>query len=627
MNRKIIFVIVLSVFTIFAFPLRHCLGFDVVQVTNTPDMDEKSYSIAMYGNTIYAIWRDFNTGLLYFDKSTDGGSTWDPDPKILGMGLSGGYDEQYNNPPAKILVDKTGNLFVVYNYESKLYFLKSTDGGEVFSYGGDILLPLSNYIFDFAINETGDTIYIVSVAGNVYMCKSTDGGDSFSYGEQIIQLVGKANPEEDTPAQEIRIETNKTGNEVYLFFVNAHKVPNIGTPPRVWRNRVDFSRSLNSGAAFDSIKSVLVGEWPGLDASFRHWGKNIDTAIDGNGNLYVSWTIQPSVYPNGGIPAFVVLSKSYDKGKTFGSTAVSSGTFKNGLIGEDLSVDWARTSLAVSSSGDVLVAFIKGAYTKGTLTGYDIYFKTWLVGSKLSAETLAAGPLYLENLSLNLLAPATQISGDAHAAIILWRNNVPATNNHDLYSRRFFLINTRPVLQPIGNKTVDEGQTLDFTVIATDADGDVLSYSIKNIPRGAEFNTKTGQFIWTPDYDQDKTYKGIKFTVSDGALSTSRTITIKVNNTNRPPTIEPIGNKSIVANTLLQFTVEGSDPDTVTDKQKLTYSVINRPTGASINSKTGVFKWKPTVKQVREQPYVVTFVVSDGKLSAADTIEIRVLAN
>lgn len=614
MNRisKLIFIILLGMLAVLTLPLRDCLGFDIVRVTNTYDMDEKSYSTAIFGNTVYAIWRDYNTGLLYFDKSTDMGKTWGLNVKIIGMGSSGGYNEQYNNPPNKILVDKTGNLFVVYNHESKLYFLKSTDGGEIFNYGGDVPLPLSNYIFDFAIDEAGTTVYIVSVAGNVYMCKSTDGGDNFSSSQQIFANVN---------IQEIRIETNKAGSELYMFFVNTRQIPNIGDPPLIWRDRVDFSRSLDGGTTFDSIKSVLVGEWPGLDASFRHWGKSIGTAIDGKGKLYVSWAIQPTW----NIAPFVVFSESADKGKTFTHTRITSGDFGGGLISDNLSVAWDRTSVGADAGGNVYVAFIKAVYTRGTLTGWNIYFRKRMAGSKFGTRTTVAGPLHFEALPINFLAPATQMFNNGHGAIILWRNNIPETNNHDLYCRKFFFNNKAPVLGPIGNKTVDEGQTLDFTLTANDPDGDSLSYAIKNKPNGAEFNTETGQFAWTPDYYQDKMYKGIKFTVTDGALSHSRIITIKVNNVNRPPAIEPVGNKSVVAGTLLQFTVKGSDPDTVSDKQKITYSIINRPAGATIGSATGVFKWKPASKQVGR--YVVTFVVSDGKLSAADTIEIEVRKN
>jgi hypothetical protein len=91
-------------------------------------------------------------------------------------------------------------------------------------------------------------------------------------------------------------------------------------------------------------------------------------------------------------------------------------------------------------------------------------------------------------------------------------------------------INRPPVLSSIGNKTVDEGATLTFTVTASDPDGNPLTYSISNLPSGASFSPSTRTFTWTPDYDQAGTYQDVHFSVSDGSLNDSEDITITVNN-------------------------------------------------------------------------------------------------
>jgi Tol biopolymer transport system component len=52
--------------------------------------------------------------------------------------------------------------------------------------------------------------------------------------------------------------------------------------------------------------------------------------------------------------------------------------------------------------------------------------------------------------------------------------------------------NQAPVLNPIGNKSVNEGQTLSFTLSATDPDtGDTLTYSATNTPPGSTFDPAT----------------------------------------------------------------------------------------------------------------------------------------
>ena len=92
------------------------------------------------------------------------------------------------------------------------------------------------------------------------------------------------------------------------------------------------------------------------------------------------------------------------------------------------------------------------------------------------------------------------------------------------------LPNQPPVLAPIGNKTIGEGQLLSFTISATDSDGDPLTYSASNLPLGATFDPATRTFSWTPGYEQAGTYANVHFEVSDGKLTDSEDISIRVNN-------------------------------------------------------------------------------------------------
>ena len=98
------------------------------------------------------------------------------------------------------------------------------------------------------------------------------------------------------------------------------------------------------------------------------------------------------------------------------------------------------------------------------------------------------------------------------------------------FSRNPLFPNEAPVLELIGNKTVAEGQTLTFTVAATDPDGDAITYSATNLPAGATFDPASRTFTWTPDYTQSGTYNDVTFTVTDGDLSSSESITISVTN-------------------------------------------------------------------------------------------------
>jgi hypothetical protein len=97
-------------------------------------------------------------------------------------------------------------------------------------------------------------------------------------------------------------------------------------------------------------------------------------------------------------------------------------------------------------------------------------------------------------------------------------------------------IDRPPVLNAIGNKSVNEGAILTFTISASDPDGDALTYSASNLPPGASFNSLTRTFSWTPDYKQAGVYANIHFQVSDGTMIDSEDMKITVANVKRHET-------------------------------------------------------------------------------------------
>ena len=179
--------------------------------------------------------------------------------------------------------------------------------------------------------------------------------------------------------------------------------------------------------------------------------------------------------------------------------------------------------------------------------------------------------------------------------------------------------NRPPVLESIGDKTVNESELLEFTLNATDLDGDTLTYSASNLPSGATFDAGTRTFSWTPSYVQSGTYLDVHFEVSDGELSDWENITIAVNTTNRPPELDTIGDKTVNESDLLEFTINGTDPD----EDTLTYSASNLPSGATFDAGARTFSWMPSYVQSGTYPDV-HFEVSDGELSDYECITIVV---
>ncbi|MFJ5767283.1 S-layer homology domain-containing protein, partial [Lysinibacillus sp. NPDC093210] len=164
-----------------------------------------------------------------------------------------------------------------------------------------------------------------------------------------------------------------------------------------------------------------------------------------------------------------------------------------------------------------------------------------------------------------------------------------------------------------------EGSLLTFMATATDSDSALLTYSLVGAPTGASINATTGVFTWTPTKAQGPGSYTFIVRVSDGLLTDSESITVTVNEVNSAPVLQAIGNKAVNENSQLKFTASATDADGNT----LTYSLVNAPTGASINATTGVFTWTPTKAQ---GPGSYTFIVrvSDGLLTDEESITVTV---
>ena len=111
------------------------------------------------------------------------------------------------------------------------------------------------------------------------------------------------------------------------------------------------------------------------------------------------------------------------------------------------------------------------------------------------------------------------------------------------------LPNTAPTLTSPGNKTVNEGDNVSFTLAASDTSGQTLTYSMTGAPAGAALNSATGAFSYTPGFNvvahsgsgtPAPVVFNVAFKVTDDgspAMEASQTITITVSDVNRPPAV------------------------------------------------------------------------------------------
>ena len=91
-------------------------------------------------------------------------------------------------------------------------------------------------------------------------------------------------------------------------------------------------------------------------------------------------------------------------------------------------------------------------------------------------------------------------------------------------------LNNAPVLDPLTNITVNEGDTVTLNPTATDPDGDALTFSYSGWMTSSNY---------TASY-QDAGTHTVTVTVSDGTASDSQSVTVTVTNVNRAPVLDAI---------------------------------------------------------------------------------------
>jgi hypothetical protein len=194
-------------------------------------------------------------------------------------------------------------------------------------------------------------------------------------------------------------------------------------------------------------------------------------------------------------------------------------------------------------------------------------------------------------------------------------------------------INIPPELGPIGDKVVDELDTLTFTATATDPDipPDTLTFSLDavSVTAGMTINPSTGAFSWTPTEAQGPGIFSVTVTVTDDGtppLSDSETIDITVNEVNEAPALDPIGDKTIDELSELAFTATATDADLPANNLTFSLDAAAIAAGMSINATTGAFSWTPDETQGGSIFNATITVTDDGapNLSDFETISITV---
>jgi len=194
-------------------------------------------------------------------------------------------------------------------------------------------------------------------------------------------------------------------------------------------------------------------------------------------------------------------------------------------------------------------------------------------------------------------------------------------------------INTAPVLDPIGNQTIDELTTLSFTATATDTDLPINSLTFTldaaSIAKGMTIDANSGAFSWTQGETDDGIHS-VTITVTDDGtvpLSSSETFTISVVDINLKLgavyDLNPAPNsvsEDAATGTAVGITAHAIDPD---GTDTVTYSLSNDSGGLfTIDTNTGVISVAGNLDYENAASHTITIRANstDGSFSELNFI-------
>jgi len=190
--------------------------------------------------------------------------------------------------------------------------------------------------------------------------------------------------------------------------------------------------------------------------------------------------------------------------------------------------------------------------------------------------------------------------------------------------------NRPPVITPPADQEVDEGGEFVLQPVVTDDDlpNDRLTFSLLSAPAGLTLDPATGRMRWLTGEANGPSTNTVTWRVQDNGLppaSATNAFRLVVREVNTPPVLAPVTNLTVLEGRWL--TVTNAATDTDLPAQRLTWSLLEAPAGASLDAASGLLRWKPTEFQ-GGATYRFTVAVGDdgpGRLTATQTFQVTVL--
>jgi hypothetical protein len=336
-------------------------------------------------------------------------------------------------------------------------------------------------------------------------------------------------------------------NSIYLVSSNNNI---IGTNGDGVSDELEGNTFVTSGAKGSGIQltisnnNIIAGNNIGTDESGTvagGFGGSGISIVSGSNNIIgtnwdgVSDELEGNIIANNGFgPAYYWHENDGVANRGLYNAVRGNSIYNNAGQGIDL-INGGNQSIATPTI-DAAVYVAGGVEVSGTA----------VAGS--TVEIYTTEPLYGDGEGKSLVGKtdaaadgsfSTLVNGVYFDDLITATATDPAGNTSEFSVSTTTSGNQPPVLTLIGDKSVNEMETLVFTVTATDPENESLSITAANLPEGAAFDGAV--FAWTPDYSQAGSYQ-VTVTAGDSmGGSDAETFTMTVIAVNAPPAAAPAG--------------------------------------------------------------------------------------
>jgi hypothetical protein len=171
--------------------------------------------------------------------------------------------------------------------------------------------------------------------------------------------------------------------------------------------------------------------------------------------------------------------------------------------------------------------------------------------------------------------------------------------------------NTAPSVTNPGSQIATEGDVVSLNIVASDAEGNTLTYTAGGLPTGLGISASTGVISGTVAQGSAGAYN-TSVQVNDGALTTTVNFTWTVSSpppSNTAPSVTNPGDQIATEGDVVSLNIIASDAEGNT----LTYTAGGLPTGLGISASTGMISG--TVAQGSAGAYNTSVQVDDGALT------------